>query len=195
MLVLYRTALYRHIWYLCGVIFYVVSHVYQFLYLFSEGHLSPLVLLHPPRFTFMTETSPVKLQPSSACLRPTRRPSICTHMSDTYICSALHTNVKHNLSILQSSTHPLISISCPSFSHTHRHTHRLAAATAVGFQIIPLSSRVITALNSSPRSEGGLAHTVFSQTAASGPEDVTPTVSCLGSRTLWRIKKETSITC
>ncbi len=48
-----------------------------------------------------------------------------------------------------------------TFTHTHTHTHTQVAATAVGFHLIPLSSCVITALNSSPRREGAHPHRVF----------------------------------
>lgn len=97
------------------------------------------------------------------------------------------------------SFHP--SIHQPSFNllypfflhppHTHIRTHRCThtrthtPATAVGFHLIPLSSCVVTALNSSPRREGDRPHRVFT----SGPVDVTATVSCLGSRTCWGIEK------
>ena len=79
-------------------------------------------------------------------------------MWGTHTCSALHTNVKHNLSH-PSIHHPSFNLLYPSFPLPH--THSRAAATAVGFHLIQLSSHVITALNSSPRREGARPHRVF----------------------------------
>jgi len=109
----------------------------------------------------------------------------------TFPYTSLHTSVKHSLSIPQSLIHPLNLFYPPFLTPTDTHT----LATAVFFHLIPLSSHVITALNPGPQRRG-LAHAVFLQTAASGLVDVTPKVSCLGSRTHWRIKKELPyITC
>lgn len=58
--------------------------------------------------------------------------------------------------------------------------------------LILSSSCVVTALNPTASEKRGLAHIVFSQTAASGPANVTPAASCSGSGTRPRIKKSQS---
>lgn len=106
----------------------------------------------------MTEICPVKLQPSSVCWRLTRCPSVCTHVCRAHAHAPPCIQMSNTIfPILQSTTHPLIFCILRSFSLTHMQ----AAATAVGFHLIQLSSHVITALNSSPWREGARPHRVF----------------------------------